>query len=163
MTFEVLKAMTIKSCYLIRDAVQFGTHLPVFRGKLCPAPSASLTGVVVTDMWQRSKGCEIASGKGTVSYSPARSPGSPPSLYEYLCFSVWIFFYHEKGGNEFLRNANIYLPNYTTSHPPRQYFSTVKKMISKKQAFSMSNRFFVTVKGKGKFHPRTGHEGPEGM
>ena len=26
----------------------------------------------------------------------------------------------------------------------------------------MSNSFFVTVKGKGKIHPRTGHEGPEG-
>lgn len=61
-----------------------------------------------------------------VSHSPARSPGSPPSLYEYQCFTVWILFYHEKGGNEFLRNANIYLPNYT-SHPPRQYFSRVKK------------------------------------
>jgi hypothetical protein len=26
----------------------------------------------------------------------------------------------------------------------------------------MPNRFFVTVKGKGKVHPKTGHEGPKG-
>jgi hypothetical protein len=36
----------------------------------------------------------------------------------------------------------------------------VKKMISNRQAYSMSNRFFVTVKDK--VHPRTGHEGPNG-
>jgi len=70
--------MTIKSCYLACDAVQFSTHLPVFQGKLCPAPSACLTGVEVTDMWQRSKGCEIASGKGTVC--PIRLLAAPVPL-----------------------------------------------------------------------------------
>jgi hypothetical protein len=110
------------SCYLVRDVVPFGTYLPVLWGKLCPASSASLTRVEVTDMWKRSKGREIANGKGTVSHSPARCPGSP-ALYEYLCFTVWILFYHEKGGIEFLRNANIYLPNYTTSPPSQDNIS----------------------------------------
>jgi len=100
--------------------------------------------------------------RNSVSHSPAPSPGSPPSLYEYRHFSMWILFYHEKGGNEFLQNANIYLPNYTTSHPQDNISQQWKKIIAKKQTFFMSNRFFVNVKGKGKFQPRTGHEGPEG-
>jgi len=56
----------------------------------------------------------------------------------------------------------ISISQNTRRHTPQDNIFKSEKMISKKQAYSMSNRFFVTVKGKGKVHPRTGHEGPEG-
>lgn len=148
------------SCYLVREAVQFGTYLPVFRGKLCPASSVSLTWVEVTDIWNRKKGCETASGKGTecpIRLLAASVPLLPSA-------STWVSRcgYSSTMKKEFHRNANIYLPNYTTPDPPTQYSTRVKKMIFKKKAYSLSNRFFVTVNGKGKVRPRTGYEGPKG-
>jgi hypothetical protein len=56
----------------------------------------------------------------------------------------------------------ISISQTTRRHTPKTIFLKSEKMISNNQAYSMSNRFFVTVKGKGKVHPRTGHEGPKG-
>lgn len=128
MTSEVLKAMTIKQLSLETRRRAVWHTFTSLSGKIAscifskPHRNGSYRHVeqelgLRNSQWERDR----------VSYSPVRSPDSPPTLYEYLCFTVWILFYHEKGGNEFLRNANIYLLNYTTSHPSRRYFSRVKK------------------------------------
>jgi hypothetical protein len=47
----------------------------------------------------------------------------------------------EDGGNRFLQNVGSYLPNYTTSHPRRQYFSGIHKFTL--QIFDVLSAFNV--------------------
>jgi len=121
--------MTIKRCYLVRDAVQFGTHLPVSREKLCPAPSASLTAVEVTDMWQRCKGCEIASGKGTVC--PIRLLPAPVPLLPSTSTDISACEYSSTMKKEAMSSFKtlISISQTTRRHTPKTIFLNSEKKL----------------------------------
>jgi hypothetical protein len=120
------------SCYLVRDAVQFGTYLPIFQGNLFPVSSGYNSKphtMQLTDTWKnKNKGSEIANGKGNMC--PVGLLAAPAPLLSFICTFAVPPWYSSTMKTEAVGSfkALVSICQTTQYHiPRRQYFSRVKK------------------------------------